>query len=195
MLKKYYFLIISLLIVSVPGVLAAPINSTINTPDEGFSFSEIENRTSDVQFSEQTLQNWNQIINIKTPNIQSIFFPILVMIIFSVSLAVAIKSKSSVIAGMFFILAFLMSLVLVLIFAGNLEFGIISEETNSQINTNTGLFEISKTYHTNKLIPNDYTFRPIFSLVFQILLVFSMIMFIAKLFLIPLLEKRRNQNE
>lgn len=194
MLKKYYFLILSLLIIFVPGAYAAPINSTINTPDEGFSFSAT-NRTNDVEFSEQSLQEWNDIISIQEPNIEPILFPIIVMIVFTVCLFVGLKSKDTAIAGMFFILSFVMSIVLILIFSGNLEFGIITEETTTSINTSTGLFEISKTYYTNKIIPNDTTFRPIFSMVFQLLFYFSMVAFVVKLFLMPMLEKRKKEKE
>jgi len=189
---KYPFFIIALLVFSIPGVFADLTTSTINDPDQGFTFSGNPTRTNDVAFSEDLLQKWHDILKIETTNIQPIFFLVIVMIIFVVSLATAIASKATAISGMFFILSFVMALILVLIFLGNLEFGIIQEETTSSVNTNTGIFEITKTYHTNKLIPNDTTFRPIFSLVFQILLFFSMIMFVVKLFIMPILEKRKS---
>jgi quinol-cytochrome oxidoreductase complex cytochrome b subunit len=103
------------------------------------------------------------------------------------------KAIGEAIACLFFMLSFIMSLILILLFSGNMEFGILQEETTSKINTITGEFEISKTYYTTKLIPNEETFRPIFSLMFQMLFFFSIIMFIVKSFLIPHLQKTKAQ--
>lgn len=197
MLKLFsYLFLFSLVAISIiPAAMAAPINSTIQTPGTNFSYSANPVRSNDVTFSEFNLDKWDDISNIEDPKIQPILFPILMMIIFSFSLFAGLKIKESAIAGMFFLLTFVMCLVLLLVFMGNLEFGIITEETIATVDTSTGLFEISKTYNTHKMIPNDATFRPILTLVFQLLFFFSMITFIAKLFLIPLLEKRKNEKE
>lgn len=195
MLKRLCFLISAVLLVTVPVAFADAVNSTINTPDIGFSFSATQNRTNDVKFAETNLEEWNKIVSIESPNIQPIFFPILVLIIFGISFSAGMKAKGEAVAGMFFMLSFIMSLILVLLFSGNLEFGILQEETKSTIDTNTGLFEISKTYHSTKLIPNEKTFRPIFTSVFQMLFFFSIIMFVVKSFLQPSLEKKKLEKQ
>jgi|APSaa5957512535_1039671.scaffolds.fasta_scaffold00674_29 hypothetical protein len=188
MLKTSLFLII-LLSFSVPIVFGDSINSTINMPDSGFS--QINVRSNDVEFSEFTLESWNNIITIQNPNIQPIFFPILTMIIFGLSFFAGVKAKDQVNSSIFLILSFLMALILILLFSGNLEFGILQEETTSTINTNTGIFEISKTYHSTKLIPVDETFRPIFTGIFYMLFFVSIILLIVKSILIPVLIKKR----
>lgn len=158
-------------------------------PDSGFS--QINVRSNDVEFSEFTLESWNNIITIQNPNIQPIFFPILTMIIFGLSFFAGVKAKDQVNSSIFLILSFLMALILILLFSGNLEFGILQEETTSTINTNTGIFEISKTYHSTKLIPVDETFRPIFTGIFYMLFFVSIILLIVKSILIPVLIKKR----
>ena len=168
------------------------INSTINTPnDNGGGFSLINSRDNDVKFSEFALESWNHIITIQTPNIQSIFFPILVMIIFGLSFSAGVKAKDQVSSSIFLILSLLMALILILLFSGNLEFGILQEETTSTVNTNTGIIQISKTYHSIKLIPTDETFRPIFTGIFYMLFFVSIVLFIVKSILIPTLIKKR----
>ena len=84
-----------------------------------------------------------------------------------------------------------MALILILLFSGNLEFGILQEETTSEINTNTGIIQIAKTYNTVKLIPTDETFRPIFTGIFYMLFFVSIILFIVKAILLPTLIKKR----
>ncbi len=195
MLKHYSILIIALITISIPEAFAAPINSTIGTPDEGFLFSSIQNRTNDIQFSEFNLEKWTDILNIETPNVQPIFYPIIVMIFFGLSFTAANKSKGEYITGMYFLIATIMALVLMLMFSGNMEFGIIEEQTKGTINTSTGVFEVSKTYNTNKIITNDESFRTIFSMVFQLLFYFTILMFIVKTFLQPVLDKRKKDKE
>ena len=187
---KLFFLII-LLSFSIPISFADSINSTINTPDDGFIFTSNQNRTGDVAFSEFNLEKWNEITNIQTPNVQPIFFPLLAMIIFGISFSAGVKAKDQINSSIFLMLSFLMALILILLFSGNLEFGILQEETTSEINTNTGIIQIAKTYNTVKLIPTDETFRPIFTGIFYMLFFVSIILFIVKAILLPTLIKKR----
>ena len=165
------------------------INSTINTPYNGFTFTQ--NRTDHISFSESNLESWNDITDIQTPNIQPFFFPLLVMIIFGLSFSAGVKAKDQVNSSIFLTLAFLMALILILLFSGNMEFGILQEELTSNINTNTGIIQIAKTYHSIKIIPTDETFGPIFTGVFYLLFFVSIILLVIKSILIPVLIKKR----
>lgn len=190
MLKQYYFLILVLFVVSIPAAHAQNINSTIGTPDSGFTFSSIQNKTNDAAFTEFNLEKWNQISNIEEPNIQPIFFPIIVLITFLLTFSAAMKAKGDIVVGLYFIISFLMAFILTLMFSGSQEYGYVIEHLGTQINTATGTFEILKTYETVKIIPLEDSFRPVYALIFNVFFYFSILMFIVKSFLQPFLEKK-----
>ena len=191
---RIHLLLLFVIMISIPVAYADSVNSTINEPSLGYLFSN-STRDNDVSFSENSLESWNTIITIQAPNVEPIFFPILVLIIFGLSFSAGIKSNNQINSSIFLVLSFLMALVLVLLFSGNLEYGILQEETTSDINTNTGIINISKTYHSVKIIPTNDTFRPIFTGIFYLLFFVSLILLILKSFLIPTLNDRKDKNE